>query len=86
MEKPLKRMKQLSRICKPFSSFTNYKAKVVSPNSHFTEKIYYNICPIFRFATRLATPGAPLTYFNDGGVRRIFLGLAFRPKGIFLGL
>ena len=31
-------------------------------------------------------PGAPLTYFNDGGVRRIFLGLAFRPKGIFLGL
>ena len=55
VEKPLKRMKQLSRICEPFSSFTNYKAKVVSPNSHFTEKIYYNICPIFRFATRLAT-------------------------------
>ena len=31
-------------------------------------------------------PGAPLTYFNDGGVRRIFLGLTFWPKGIFLGL
>ena len=32
------------------------------------------------------SPGAPLTYFNDGGVRRIFLGLTFWPKGIFLGL
>ena len=32
------------------------------------------------------TPGAPLTYFTDGGVRRIFLGLTFWPKGIFLGL
>ena len=31
-------------------------------------------------------PGAPLTYFNDGGVRRILLGLTFWPKGIFLGL
>ena len=31
-------------------------------------------------------PGSPLTYFNDGGVRRIFLGLTFWPKGIFLGL
>ena len=31
-------------------------------------------------------PGAPLTYFNDGGVQRIFLGLTFQPKGIFLGL
>ena len=36
-------------------------------------------------------PGAPLTYFNDGGeggggVRRIFLGLTFWPKRIFLGL
>ena len=31
-------------------------------------------------------PGTPLTYFNDGGVRRIFLGLIFWPKGIFLGL
>ena len=31
------------------------------------------------------SPGAPLTYFNDGGVRRIFLGLRFSPKGIFLG-
>ena len=30
-------------------------------------------------------PGAPLTYFNDGGVRRIFLGLTLWPKGIFLG-
>ena len=30
-------------------------------------------------------PGAPLTYFNDGGVRRIFLGLTFWPKGIFFG-
>ena len=29
-------------------------------------------------------PGAPLTYFNDGGVRRIFLRLTFWPKGIFL--
>ena len=34
----------------------------------------------------VTTPGAPLTYFNDGGVRRIFLGLTFWPKGIFLGL
>ena len=35
-------------------------------------------------------PGAPLTYFNDGGgrggVRRIFLGLTFWPKRIFMGL
>ena len=31
-------------------------------------------------------PGAPLTYFSDGEVRRIFLGLTFWPKGIFLGL
>ena len=31
-------------------------------------------------------PGAPLTYFNDGGVRRIFWGLTFWPKGIFWGL
>ena len=31
-------------------------------------------------------PGATLTYFNDGGVQRIFLGLTFWPKGIFLGL
>ena len=34
----------------------------------------------------VTVPGAPLTYFNDGGVRRIFLGLTFWPKGIFLGL
>ena len=33
----------------------------------------------------LMIPGAPLTYFNDGGVRRIFLGLTFWPKGIFWG-
>ena len=32
------------------------------------------------------SPGAPLTYFNDGGVRRIFLGLTFWPNGIFSGL
>ena len=32
-----------------------------------------------------STPGAPLTNFNDGGVRRIFLGLTFWPKGIFFG-
>ena len=31
-------------------------------------------------------PGAPLTYFNDRGVRRILWGLTFWPKGIFLGL
>ena len=31
-------------------------------------------------------PRDPLTYFNDGGVRRILLGLTFWPKGIFLGL
>ena len=31
-------------------------------------------------------PGAPLTYFNDGGVRVIFLGLKFWPKVIFWGL
>ena len=28
-------------------------------------------------------PGAPLTFFNDGGVRRIFLGLTFGQKGFF---
>ena len=35
----------------------------------------------------VTTPGAPLTYFNEGGggVRTIFLGLTFWPKGIFLG-
>ena len=32
------------------------------------------------------SPGAPLTYFNDRGVRRIFLGLTFWPKGIIWGL
>ena len=34
-------------------------------------------------------PGAPLTYFNEGGGGvgpRDFLGLTFWPKGIFLGL
>ena len=30
-------------------------------------------------------PGAPLTYFTDRGVRRIFLGLKSWPKGIFYG-
>ena len=30
-------------------------------------------------------PGAPLTYFNDGEVRVIFLGLKFWPKVIFWG-
>ena len=33
-----------------------------------------------------STPGAPLTYFNDGGVQVIFLGLKFWPKVIFWGL
>ena len=39
----------------------------------------------------VTVPGAPLTYFNDGGVRRIVLGLAKRDffgsmkdPGIFL--
>ena len=36
------------------------------------------------------TPGAPLTYFNDGarggGVRVMFLGLIFWPKVIFWAL
>ena len=35
---------------------------------------------------KVKIPGAPLTYFNDRGVRKIFLGLTFLPKGIFLGL
>ena len=35
---------------------------------------------------RAKTPGAPLTYFNDGGVPVMFLGLRFWPKVIFLGL
>ena len=30
-------------------------------------------------------PGAPLTYFNDRGIRVIFLGLKFWPKVIFFG-
>ena len=34
---------------------------------------------------RTFCPGAPLTYFNDGGVRVIFLGLKFWPKVIFFG-
>ena len=34
---------------------------------------------------KVLSPGAPLTYFNDGGVRRIFLGLTLWPKGIFWG-
>ena len=34
---------------------------------------------------QIETPGAPLTYFNDGGIRVIFLGLKFWPKVIFLG-
>ena len=28
-------------------------------------------------------PGDPLTYFNDGGIRVIFLGQKFWPKVIF---
>ena len=32
------------------------------------------------------TPGAPLTYFNDGRLRVIFLGLKFWPKVVFWGL
>ena len=32
------------------------------------------------------TPGAPLTYFNNGGLRVIFLGLKFWPKVVFWGL
>ena len=39
-----------------------------------------------RQGRKFENPGAPLTYFNDRGVRRIFLGLTFWPKGIFLGL
>ena len=35
---------------------------------------------------RTFCPGAPLTYFNDGGVRVIFLGLKFWPKVIFFGV
>ena len=35
---------------------------------------------------RVRIPGAPLTSFNDSGVRVIFLGLKFWPKVIFLGL
>ena len=34
---------------------------------------------------RLLAPGAPLTYFNDGGVRRIFLGLTFFARRDFFG-
>ena len=37
------------------------------------------------WALRVKTPGAALKYFNDGGVGRIFLGLTFWPKEIFLG-
>ena len=36
--------------------------------------------------SKTQTPGVPLTYFTDGEVRRIFLGLKFWPKGISLGL
>ena len=34
----------------------------------------------------VTTPGAPLTYFNDGGVQRIFWVWHFGQKGFFLGL
>ena len=38
-------------------------------------------------AGMLCIPGAPLTYFNDGGggSKGFFLGLTFWPKGIFWG-
>ena len=36
--------------------------------------------------TNLRCPGAPLTYFNDGGMIRVtFWGLKFWPKVIFFG-
>ena len=38
-----------------------------------------------KFRENTVNPGAALKYFNDGGVRRIFLGVTFWPKGIFLG-
>ena len=41
---------------------------------------------VFFYKKLVVDPGAPLTYFNDGEVRRIFLGLTFWPKGIFWGL
>ena len=31
-------------------------------------------------------PGAPLTFFNDGGGPKDFFGSDIWPKGIFLGL
>ena len=34
---------------------------------------------------RLLAPGAPLTYFNDGGVRRIFFGSDILAKRDFFG-
>ena len=41
---------------------------------------------VSRVLSKAVVPGDPLTYFNDEGVRRIFLGLTFWPKGIFWGL
>ena len=39
------------------------------------------------YSTISSTPGAPLSYFNDGGGwRLIFWGLKFWPNVIFLGL
>ena len=38
-----------------------------------------------KFRENTVNPGAALKYFNDGGVQRIFLGVTFWPKGIFLG-
>ena len=45
-------------------------------------------CPFLLSGKLSYSPGAPLTYFNDGGggVRVIFLGLRFWPKVIFWGL
>ena len=61
----------------------NYKLKTeihhtTFPN-YWAARVKMKVCNRY-------TPGAPLTYFNDGGVQVIFLGLKFWPKVIFLGL
>ena len=57
----------------------------VSPPPPFLYNLYFGkgSQSLEAHGDRLLAPGAPLTYFNDGGVRRIFLGLTFWPEGIF---
>ena len=76
----------------------NFRASVQysEENSIFGRVSYYLLLEVLwegvRWGGRLfevganSSPGPPLTYFNDRGGPKDFLGLTFWPKGIFLGL